>query len=439
MSARRRLTYQQLLRWYPRRWRQLNSEVMLDTLEENADSRGFARPTAGEAWSLRAHGLAQHATPGAIIGGASAALLLSLVAPIVLYVVGGYGPRAQVVSVTAQFLGALLVTLAAGAWLLRAGVIRPESALVACVVAVPAWVFGGLAAASSGIGFDEADAGATQSWFGNATGIFFLGAWVVGAIALLPIAFAILRAVPSQPLRVVLSVVLCVPSALALGIAAVVPAGMVLGATAILIAASFQLRGRPSRPTPVGRATGVLTLAKRRRIAAVTAVTAVLGAGCAVFALTGSSWAPAFGDSTQAMRTGILAGALIATITIVAAASALFPRMGRAVLGPATALIAALLTLATSYALDIDSPFGWPLLLTAAALTGLAGGLIFTPFLPGSSWLRALLSTAISIAVAASLGLMMITTAAFLAPALAVVATILLLRQPRRSLGPQTI
>ena len=153
---------------------------MLDTLELHADAQGHARPTAGEAWSLRAHGLAERATPTVIVWVAGAALLLCLASTIVLWsgaVIDS--PWAAAARVTVQFLGALLVSIAAGALLWRAGVVRAETALVACAVAVPAWFLGGLAMASWGVGFDEADAGAARSWFGDATGALLIGAWAL--------------------------------------------------------------------------------------------------------------------------------------------------------------------------------------------------------------------------------------------------------------------
>ena len=438
MSARRRLTYQRLLQWYPRGWRQVHGQVMIDTLEEHADARGVLRPTVGEAWSLRAHGIAERVTHTSIIVGASTALLVGLVPVMVLSGVGGFTSVAQTVSVTSQFLGALMTTLAAGALLLRAGVIRAETALAAGIAAVPAWVLAGLAAASWSVGFDEADAGTAPSWFGQAAGVIFLAALTAGVAALLPLVSSILRTVQPPLLRTVLFVLIAVPGAVALGISAVVPAGIVLGAAAVLIAASFQGRGRVIRSEPVNRTSAVLPPARRRRLATVTATTALLGAACVLFALTGSSLAPAVGDSTQAMRIGLLAGALIAIVTTGAAAWALFPRVGRAVLLPAAALIMALLALAASYLADPNSPAGWPLLLTAAALTGIAGGLSLSPVLPGSSKLRVMLIAAISVATAASVGLMVITTAAFSAPIVSAVLTFLLLRQPRQSSNLQT-
>lgn len=367
MNANRRLRYQRLLRWYPMSWRQTNETVMIDTLEQHADAHGRARPTVGEAWSIRAHGLARRVTPRVILGVAGVALLLHL-AYMASYILGE-SPWPIAWSVAIQFLAALLVSISAGALLVRAGTIRPETGLVACALAVPSWLLGALTMASWSIGVDEADAGAAQSWFGGATGIFLLGAWMLGSIALTPVACAIFTAASSRLLLIV-STILSFACALALGIAAFTPGGISLGAVGVVVAAGFQLREPGERLGEKHRILSQLTLRKRRNAAAIAAaVAAVLGLGCSVFALTGSVWLPAVGDATQAMRTGVLVGALVATLTVVAGAAALFPRMGRAVFAPAAALVASLLVFASSYALDV-----WSLHLIAAALFGLAGG-----------------------------------------------------------------
>lgn len=432
MSKQRRSTYQRLLRWYPVSWRRVNGAVVLDTLEEHADAQGHTRPTRGEAWSIRSHGLAERATPTVIVWVACVALLMCLV-PAIMLVSGAavVGPWMDAARVTVQFLGALLVSVAAGAMLVRAGVIHAEAALVALAAAVPAWLLGALTVASWSVGFDEADAGATRSWFGSATGTLLICAWAVGAAALLPVAFAMLGAVRSRTARITSSAGLSVTGALALGVTAATFVGLIVGAAAVLIVASIQLRGLvPARAPQEHERSLVLTPTKRRIIVASSAAAAVLGVGCAVFALTGSSWAPAVGDSTTAMRVGILAGALVAIVTVGAGAAALLPRMGRIVLGPALALVAALLALASSYILDETSPLSWPLHLAAGVLTGLAVGLMFAPMLPGARWFRILLIAAISVAAAISFGFIVITAAAFLAPAFAILLTVVLLRRP---------
>lgn len=430
MSARRRSSYRRLLRWYPVRWRLTNGEVVLETLEEHAEASGRSRPTQGEAWSLRAHGLAERVTPNVILVASGSALLLSL-APLAALWLGAVDESVVglVARTVCQFLGALLVCLSAGALMLRGGGLRPETALAATFGAVIAWTLGALAAASWSVGFNEADAGAARSWFGDATGLFLLGAVVTGATALTAVVAGVLRI---GPRRILLASAIAVPGAVGLGVWAAIPAGMVVGAVAVLATVALQLRASPTsvervRPVPVP-----LTTVQRYRLAAVTLVAAVLGVGSVVFALTGSVLVPSVGDSTEAMRVGIFAGTLVAIITVMVAASVLVSRMGRAPLAPSVALTASLLAIAASYALPMDHPLSWPLILLAAVFFGLVGGLILAPILSSTGWFRALLLAAISLALAASLGIMVIY-AAFVAPVLAVVAFILLIRRPRRS------
>lgn len=58
--------YRRLLRWYPRRWRELNEQVVLAILLDVNDARGGDGPTFAEAWSLRLHGFAHRMRkPGA--------------------------------------------------------------------------------------------------------------------------------------------------------------------------------------------------------------------------------------------------------------------------------------------------------------------------------------------------------------------------------------
>lgn len=431
MSTRRRSIYLRLLRWYPARWRRAHREVMLDTLEENADALGRARPTAGEAWSLCAHGLAERATPAAILAGSGAALILSLTPWVVLMSgASDEGAGGLALRTASQFLGALLVCLSGGALLLRAGGVRAETALMASVTAVLAWTLGGLASASWSVGFNEADAGVARSWFGDATWVFLVGAVVLGASALMLVLFELVRV---RHLRMLFAGAVALPGAVTLGVCAAVPAGMTAGAVAVLIAAAIQIPVPRGLPPRVRHASRPLTTVKRRQLGGVTSAAAVLGLGCVAFALTGSSWVPAVGDSTQAMRVGIVAGALVAIITVAAGAYALAHRMGRAAVPPVTAVIASLLAVALSYALPMDHPLSWPLILLAAVLSGLAGGLFLAPLLPRPLWIRAVLVTAISLAASASIGIVFVVTAAFFAPLLAVAASVVLLRHPRRS------
>ncbi|MBG6108966.1 hypothetical protein [Frigoribacterium sp. CG_9.8] len=367
-----------------------------------------------------------------IIIAAALGLLLN-VGPVIVLLSGAAAddPWQTGLRVTAQFAGGFLISTAAGALLLRGGRIAAESALAALASSAVAWALGGAALAAWGVGFNEADAGTSRSWFSDAFPILAGCAWFSGSCALFLIAHSLLRPLRLQTLRTILSTLLAIPTALALGLSSVTPTIPLLGAAVVLVVASFQLGTRPTRAKRVTYHRQALNQGQRTRIATVAAIAAVLGFGCAAFALIGSTWLPAVGDGTDAMRVGILSGAVIAIITVIAGAVVLVSRRGRVALAPATAAIGALICVAVSYSLSIDHAVGWPLLIPAAALTGLTGGLLLAPALPGPALLRASLVTAVSVALAAALGLIVITAISFIAPFLAVILAVSMARRPR--------
>ncbi|GMA29146.1 hypothetical protein [Arenivirga flava] len=340
------------------------------------------------------------------------------------------------------FLGALLVSVAGGLLLVRRGDLRAGPAAVAAVAAVPAWTFGALATASWGIGMEEADAGGAGTWFGHATFAFLLAAWAFGAGACLPPALVAVRGLRSTALRLVLALVIAVPTSLTIGLLSAQGAGPLLGGAAVLLLATLQGRAS-SDPAPAAvhtaeiGVTAPLDRRQRRTVTAVAVGSAALGLGCVVLALAGSVLLPALGDATETMRLGILAGSIAAIPVVAAGAAALRPKLGRAVLPPAVAFTGALLALAAGYALDQAHPLASPALLLAAGLTGLGGALLLAPLLPGGRAVRAALVAAIAVALAASFG-MLIMMAAFAAPLLGLLVALLANRRARtaRSVGP---
>ena len=431
MTDQRRLRYERLLRWYPAEWQRTNAAVVLDTLEENADRLGQSRPTVGEAWSLRAHGSAERVSPAVITIVAALGLLLNI-GPVIALLSGAVTdhPWLTVLRVTAQFVGAFLISTAAGALLLQSGRITAESALATLALSAAAWALGAVAFMAWGVGFNEADSRAPRSWFSDSFLIFAGSAWFLASCALFLVAHGLLRPLRPKTLRVILSTLVAVPTALAIGLSSVTPTGTVLGAGVVLIVASFRLGTRRTTTKGVIHRRPTLNQRQRTRIATVAAVAAVLGFGCAAFALTGSMWLPAIGDTTNAMRVGLLGGAVVAIITVFAGAEVLVNRRGRVALGPVVAAIGALLCVAFSYSLSIDNAMGWPLVLLAAVFTGVTGGLLIAPALPGPLLLRASLVTAISLTLAATLGIFVITAISFIAPFLAAILAIGMTRRP---------
>ncbi|MBH0130908.1 hypothetical protein [Salinibacterium sp. NK8237] len=435
MSSRRRSRYERLLRWYPTAWQRANGQLMLDTLEQAADAHERALPSISEAWSIRAHGLVERATPATIAVIAGLALALSAV-PMVALWAGGFNSSPWLLALTlgAQYSGALVASLAAGALLLRTSLIPAEHALCAATAAVPAWTFGALMAASWSVGFDEADAGTGMSWFGSATLLFACLAWLFGILALLPLTLAAFRHLSLHSVRWALGVALGAIGALAVGIMCLLPAGSILISAAALLVAGRLIpstprapRRHPSRP----EMRRPLSPRNRRQLSVAAAASAIIGLGCVAFALTGSLWGIATLDATDTMRIGILAGSLAATITVAASAVALFARVGPPVAAAAAALTAALVMVALSYSLRDGDPNGWMLLVLAGIATGLAGGLLVTPLLPARWWLRALLVAGIAAAIAATVGILGIIMATFISPVVAIVLAVTMARRPR--------
>ncbi|QAV71084.1 hypothetical protein ESZ53_11900 [Salinibacterium sp. UTAS2018] len=435
MTARRRSRYQRLLRWYPAAWRRANGQLMLDTLEQAADAHDRTLPSLREAWSIRAHGLVERATPAAIAVVAGLALALSTV-PIGALWTGSFdsSPWSLALTFGTQYGGALAASLAAGALLLRTGIIPAEQALFAAAAAVPAWAFGALMAASWSVGFDEADAGTGLSWFGSASLAFSGLAWIFGILALLPFTLAALRHAGSGAVVWTFGVGIAAAGALALGLMGILPSGAVLMSGLALFIASRRIRStqRTERIRPNQRAARrPLSPGRRRQLAVVAAASAIIGLGCVAFALTGSLWGIGALDATDTMRIGILFGSVASTITVAASAVALYARVGLPIVGAAAALIGALLLVALSYTLHDDAPAGWTLLVFAGIATGLAGGILLIPLLPRRWWLQTLLVVGIGAAIGTTIGMQGIMMATFISPVVAIVLAVMMARRPR--------
>ncbi|MGO2542775.1 MAG: hypothetical protein ACTH8J_16650 [Specibacter sp.] len=427
MSASLRNKYERLLRWYPRIWRDEHGRLMLDTLDEHASDRGIGRPGIAEAWSIRAHGLGERATNRWAVVAAAVSLAAFAIATGILLSDALQLPGAGAAQIVlAMFVGPLALSLAVLILLHRRGQLSAPASLCMAAGALPSWAVAALAAASLSIAFDEADAGMGRTWFGSATLLFMLLAWFFGTATLLaPVASLVDRKLP-VPIRWLLIVLVAAVASLALGVAAAVGQmmGAVVAATALVLAVVAsqpvrpEVRGADMQRTGLPPRTGPRAAPARSTYAKVCAaalVSFVVGFACAVLALTGSTWAPGVGDSTNAMNLGLAAGALAAMPAVVAAALLLTPRFGAIVGWSALLLCAGLGVASAAQFSGAGSSLQWPLMLLAAVL----GSLAFA--LPVSG----LLSTrpAVRIAVGVALGLagvvpaiMAVTAAGFIAP-----------------------
>ncbi|MBF4549419.1 hypothetical protein [Pseudoclavibacter sp. VKM Ac-2888] len=133
------MSYESLLRWYPKAWRDDNGAVYLAILEDDAKARGRSRPGFGEAWTIRLHGLTERATFKFAFVCAVLAFL-SFSAPMVATMPERLSAGAVFISVTPALIAAVLVSrvLATGAFalavvaaLVRARRISASTALLA--------------------------------------------------------------------------------------------------------------------------------------------------------------------------------------------------------------------------------------------------------------------------------------------------------------------
>lgn len=328
-------------------------------------------------------------------------------------------------TVLAVFIGPLALSLSAVILLRGAGRLSAPAALCTAASAVPAFGFAALAAASFSVGFEEADAGLGRSWLGASSLLFFLIAWTAGTISLVAPVESVMRQRRTLAMRLVLSTALAALLALVLG-ALMLTAPLIgtMGAAVLLVLA---LRPSGEVYPPIRRATLQAVRSSvpkpaagwtRRRAAvagAAALVTVIVGLGCVVFALTGSNWAPAVNDPTRAMNIGLAAGALAAVPAALAAGMVLAPRFGSVMRGSALLCCAALIVVSAAQFLGAAHPAQWPLILAAATLAGFAVALPFGRLIPGGRGLRLGLTAVFGFA-GSTLGLGLVTMAAFIAP-----------------------
>lgn len=435
MSDVRRNKYERLLRWYPKAWREEHGRLMLDTLDEHATDRGGIRSSIAEAWSIRAHGLGERATNRWAIVAASLSLAAFFLATATLLSNALLFPGAGALrTVLAVFVGPLALAIAVIVLLYRRDQLSAPASLYMAVGAVPAWALAALAAASLTIAFDEGDAGTGRTWFGSATLLFILMAWLVGAASLfVPVASMVNKKLPA-PIRWLLVVVLAAVLALAYGVFAVM--GQMMGslaAAAVLVLA--VLAGRPSRsmlraasiqavePSVPAARPATLTRGTWTKVGAAALFSFAVGIGCAAFALTGSMWAPGVTDSTHAMNLGLAPGALVAIPVAVAGAMILAPRFGKIMRWSALLLCMALAVEAAAQLAGAGHPLQWPLTVAAGVMLSLAFALPISRLVSTKPAVR--IGVAVALGLAGSMpGLMVVSAAAFIAPVVAAVLAV---------------
>ena len=334
------------------------------------------------------------------------------------------------------FFGPLAFALSVTVLLRKSGRLSASGALRSAAAAVPACGLAAVTVASLAVGVEESDAGARLGWFGSATLLFCIAAWVFGTLSLM----APLRSVTAGGLPG--TVALAAFFALVLGGLLLLAQlfGTLAAAVLLLVALHPGARahrgaqgtpGAPANPWAAGArpAVGPASEEPRGRGAAAAAclVSVVLGIGCAVFALSGSSWTSLAADATRAMNLGLAAGALAAIPAVIAAGVVLVPRLGAVMSWAAALLCAGLLMEAAAQLTGSGDPAQWPLTLAAALSAGFALSLSCGRLIPDGRFLRT--GTTVLLGFAGVIpGLVLVTAAGFITPLAAAVLFVLLLR-----------
>lgn len=313
MTAPNETAFRALLRWYPRAWRERNEAVVLGTMLDDAAARGIENPDGSLRRTAIIEGLGARLGRRVAIVAASVAVAIAVMGiPLMFLGVGA------VWLVLGFGIGPLLILIAIVCTLRTRGMVSAAEALTGIALIIPTTVLSTLAALSWSVGFDEADAGITRGWFGQALVWFAAAAWLAttawGAVVLggtfrsggMRTAWARLAGgVGAAIAYPFLTVSLLSPATGAL--CAIATLGVVVLATRTPAApvaapltapeASPDVPQMPARRRPANPAVLLCAVAS-----------AVLGIGAILFALTGSGWPGSTWDGTEAMRFGIVAG-----------------------------------------------------------------------------------------------------------------------------------
>ncbi|MET4540522.1 hypothetical protein ABIE37_002309 [Arthrobacter bambusae] len=351
--------------------------------------------------------------------GCAAASLLGFLGAMVLLFSGTFSlPWTEpLLLILSRFVGPLAGTLSGVVLLRLAGHLTARDALFTVVAAVPAWALALTAAASWSVGFDQADAGQRLSWFGSSSLLFLILGWVAGTVCLAIPLNSLLASRRPLPLRIMQTVLLAAPAALILGALMMMPPMLgVLGAVVLLIAAMRQGRPVPQPATaPPPSVPLTVPAANRRGMGAAALALLLVGLACAVFAVTGSIWAPGVTNSTHAMNLGLAYGAFAAIPLLVLAGGVLAPRLGPTTPWAILLSCAAMAVQGFAQLLGAGHPSQWPATLVAAALMGFAIALPLGRVVIGGRFTRIAVVTMMGLA-ASAVGIQLVAMSGFLAP-----------------------
>ncbi|WP_309074453.1 hypothetical protein [Paenarthrobacter sp.] len=314
------------------------------------------------------------------------------------------------------FVGPLAASLSGVVLLRRAGRLPAGVAVFTSVAAVPSWALAVTAAASWAMRFDEADTNQGFSWFGSSMLLFMIPGWVAGIMCLAVPLYSLLASWRSRPTRVLQAVVMAAPLALILGALTLMPPMVgTLGAMVLLIVALQQDMPAASPAKPLQSIPRQVVSPNQRAVGRVALTLLIVGLACAVFAITGSTWAPMVTNSTHAMNLGLSYGAFASVPLLVLAGWVLATRLGSTT--PWAVLLACTAMAAQAFAqlLGAGHPAQWPATLVAATLMGFAIALPLGRLVTVGRFGR--IGVVILMGLAAStIGLPLVTMSTFLAP-----------------------
>lgn len=449
MSGRRKEErFAQLLRWYPRAWRDENGAVLLGTMLDAADAQGRRKPGFEDRYFAMLHGLGQRLDLKMALRSGVAALLLAIAmgatamwGSIVLAEAGLY----WIVTLIGTGICPALVFAALMALARQRGTVSGARAVVALALVFTALACATAARHGFSLGFDAADAGTGEPLLARAVGILFLMAWVSGVAATALMAAGVMNGRQSWRHTIVLLLIGMLGS-LVVGFLLMIQYTSAIGAVLVTLAAAAQsqraAKGVPTSnsivqnnpaalsdttaspalsaaPAPMrvspGRSSGA-----QRILAWVAAAGGVAGV---VYALTGSAWSNGASDGTVAMGQGITLG-LAAGVPFLAALGLRLRHSWRRspvqLWGPLGLTVLALAAIAGAY---LHAP-AWEGMaggfLLASVFGGMALAWILFPHLPGSTSLRVLLAALIGAVVAAFMGMLIAPLIVFMLPVAAV-------------------
>lgn len=310
MTPEAEARFARLLRWYPRRWRRANGDVLLSSLLDAAEHEGRTAPTRRERRAAAVHGTAARIDGRFALASALIAVALAVAAGTVL--VWGIQPlasRGLSGVLPAVVSGAVPAFTAFGvvALVRQSGRLADGRTLVLLALAVVASALNALTMASWSAAFDAADEqvpveGIAAAWLPLAGAALGAGAAFVGTLADALLA----RTTLSRLARGVLAGFSGIVAAPIIGLGLISPYVGGLGALAVtVLAARLRASDAPPPAPALPKAPRPLTRAARGTVRLLAGVAVAGGLVGIVYAFTGAQWSPGAVDGTAAMGQGI--------------------------------------------------------------------------------------------------------------------------------------